>query len=65
MPGEMTLTITLSDPKGGGTDVLPPGVSAPTTSPGGKSALARLAALVEADQQPATDGSTNHTHTHD
>jgi uncharacterized protein YndB with AHSA1/START domain len=55
MRGEMTITITLSDAHGGGTDLvavhdgLPPGVSAADNEAGWQSALARLAALVEAD----------------
>ena len=54
MRGEMTITITLSDADGG-TDVLgvheglPPGVSAADNEAGWRSALERLAALVEAD----------------
>jgi uncharacterized protein YndB with AHSA1/START domain len=52
--GEMTITITLSDADGG-TDVLgvheglPPGVSAADNEAGWRSALKRLAELVEAD----------------
>jgi uncharacterized protein YndB with AHSA1/START domain len=52
--GEMTITITLSDADGG-TDVLgvheglPPGVSAGDNEAGWRSALERLAELVEAD----------------
>jgi uncharacterized protein YndB with AHSA1/START domain len=52
--GEMTITITLSDADGG-TDVLgvheglPPGISAADNETGWRSALERLAALVEAD----------------
>jgi uncharacterized protein YndB with AHSA1/START domain len=55
MRGEMTITITLSDADGGGTDVLgvheglPPGISAADNETGWRSALERLAALVEAD----------------
>jgi len=54
MRGEMTITITLSDADGG-TDVigvhegLPSGVSAADNEAGWRSALERLAALVEAD----------------
>jgi uncharacterized protein YndB with AHSA1/START domain len=53
MRGEMTVTITLSDADGGGTDLVavhdgvPPGVSAADNEAGWQSALARLAALVE------------------
>jgi uncharacterized protein YndB with AHSA1/START domain len=52
--GEMTITITLSDADGG-TDVvglhegLPPGISAADNEAGWRSALDRLAELVEAD----------------
>jgi uncharacterized protein YndB with AHSA1/START domain len=54
MRGEMTITITLSDADDGGTDLvavhddLPPGVSTADNEAGWQSALARLAALVEA-----------------
>jgi uncharacterized protein YndB with AHSA1/START domain len=54
MRGEMTITITLSDAQSGGTnlfavhDGLPPGVSAADNKAGWQSALARLAALLEA-----------------
>jgi uncharacterized protein YndB with AHSA1/START domain len=50
----MTITITLRDADGGGTDLVavhddvPPGVSAADNEAGWQSALARLAALVEA-----------------
>jgi hypothetical protein len=50
----MTITITLSDAPGGGTNLvavhegLPPGVSAADNEIGWQSALARLSALVEA-----------------
>jgi uncharacterized protein YndB with AHSA1/START domain len=52
--GQMTLTITLSDAEGGGTDVLgvheglPPGVPVADNETGWRSALAKLATLVEA-----------------
>jgi uncharacterized protein YndB with AHSA1/START domain len=52
--GEMTLTITLSDAEDGGTDVLgvheglPPGVPVADNETGWRSALAKLATLVEA-----------------
>jgi hypothetical protein len=52
--GEMTISITLSDANDGGTDLVavhddvPPGVSAAANEAGWQSALARLAALVEA-----------------
>jgi len=52
--GEMTITITLSDADGGGThlvavhDDVPPGISAADNEAGWHSALARLAALLEA-----------------
>jgi len=55
MRGEMTITITLSDADDGGTDLvavhedLPPGVSTAENEAGWQSALARLAALVEAE----------------
>ena len=55
MRGEMTITITLSDANDGGTELtadhdgVPPGVSAADNEAGWQSALARLAALVEAD----------------
>lgn len=54
MRGEMTISITLSDADDGGTDLVavhddvPPGVSAADNEAGWQSALARLAALVEA-----------------
>jgi uncharacterized protein YndB with AHSA1/START domain len=55
MRGEMTITITLSDADDGGTDLvavhddIPPGVSTADNEAGWQSALARLAALVEAE----------------
>jgi uncharacterized protein YndB with AHSA1/START domain len=54
MRGEMTITISLADADGGGTDVLavheglPPGVSLADNEAGWREALAKLAALVEA-----------------
>ena len=51
--GEMTITITLADANGGGTDLfaahdgLPRGVSAADNDTGWRMALAKLAALVE------------------
>ena len=51
--GEMTITISLADAKGGGTDVLavhdalPPGVPIADNEAGWREALAKLAALVE------------------
>jgi len=51
--GEMTITISLADADGGGTDVLalhdglPPGVSIADNEAGWREALAKLAALVE------------------
>jgi uncharacterized protein YndB with AHSA1/START domain len=54
MRGEMTITISLADADGGGTDVLavheglPPGVSLADNETGWREALAKLAALVEA-----------------
>ncbi len=54
MRGEMTITITLSDADDGGTELVaihddvPPGVSTADNEAGWQSALARLAALVEA-----------------
>jgi uncharacterized protein YndB with AHSA1/START domain len=53
--GEMTITISLTDAAGGGTDVLavhdalPPGVPIADNEAGWREALAKLAALVEAD----------------
>ncbi len=53
--GEMISTITLADAPGGGTDVvgvhenLPPGVSTEDNETGWRMALAKLAALAEAD----------------
>ena len=52
--GEMTITISLADADGGGTDVcavhdgLPPGVSIVDNETGWREALTKLAALVEA-----------------
>ena len=52
--GEMTITTTLADAVGGGTDVLavhdglPPGVPTADNEAGWREALAKLAALVEA-----------------
>jgi uncharacterized protein YndB with AHSA1/START domain len=52
--GEMTITISLTDADGGGTDVLavhdglPPGVPIADNEAGWREALAKLAALVEA-----------------
>jgi uncharacterized protein YndB with AHSA1/START domain len=54
MRGEMTITISLADADGGGTDVLavhdglPPGVPLADNDAGWREALAKLAALVEA-----------------
>lgn len=42
-------------------DVLPAGVSVADNEPGWQISPRRLAALIEAVQQPPTDGSTNHT----
>jgi uncharacterized protein YndB with AHSA1/START domain len=53
--GEMTITISLADADGGGTDVLavhdglPPGVPIADNDTGWREALAKLAAFVEAD----------------
>jgi uncharacterized protein YndB with AHSA1/START domain len=53
--GEMTITISLTDAAGGGTDVLavhdalPPGVPIADNEAGWREALAKLAALVEED----------------
>jgi uncharacterized protein YndB with AHSA1/START domain len=53
--GEMTITISLTDAAGGGTDVLavhdalPPGVPIGDNEAGWREALAKLAALVEED----------------
>jgi uncharacterized protein YndB with AHSA1/START domain len=62
MRGEMTITITLSDADGGGTDLVavhdgvPPGVSAADNEAGWQSALARLAARSRpASKRPRTD----------
>jgi Activator of Hsp90 ATPase homolog 1-like protein len=55
MRGEMTITISLADADAGGTDVLavhdglPPGVPCADNEAGWRDALAKLAALVEAD----------------
>ncbi len=55
MRGEMTITISLADADAGGTDVLavhdglPPGVPLADNEAGWRDALAKLAALVEAD----------------
>ena len=55
MRGEMTITISLADAAAGGTDVLavhdglPPGVALADNEAGWREALAKLAALVEAD----------------
>ena len=52
--GEMTITISLTDAAGGGTDILavhdelPPGVPTADNEAGWREALAKLAALVEA-----------------
>jgi uncharacterized protein YndB with AHSA1/START domain len=52
--GEMTITVSLADADGGGTDVLavhgglPPGVPAADNEAGWREALAKLASLVEA-----------------
>jgi uncharacterized protein YndB with AHSA1/START domain len=52
--GEMTITTTLTDTDGGGTDILavhdrlPPGLSSADNETGWREALAKLAALVEA-----------------
>jgi uncharacterized protein YndB with AHSA1/START domain len=54
LSGEMTITTTLADADGGGTDLLavhdglPPGVSPADNETGWREALAKLAALVEA-----------------
>jgi uncharacterized protein YndB with AHSA1/START domain len=56
LQGEMTITITLSDAAGGGTDLravhegLPPGVAPSDNELGWRMALDKLAALVEAGQ---------------
>ena len=53
MRGEMTITISLADADGGGTDVLavhdglPPGVPTADNEAGWREALGKLAALVE------------------
>ena len=53
--GEMTITISLADADGGGTDLLavhdglPPGVPTADNEAGWREALAKLAALVEAN----------------
>jgi uncharacterized protein YndB with AHSA1/START domain len=55
LSGEMTITISLADAAGGGTDLtavhdgLPPGVAAADNEAGWNESLARLAALVEAE----------------
>ena len=55
MRGEMTITISLADADAGGTDALavhdglPPGVPLADNEAGWRDALAKLAALVEAD----------------
>jgi len=60
MRGEMTITITLVDAEGG-TDIhavhegLPPGVTPADNETGWRSSLAKLAALVEADQGSACE----------
>lgn len=59
MRGEMTITITLADADGGGTelvavhDQLPPGLSPADNELGWRLSLAKLAALVEAGQRPS------------
>jgi uncharacterized protein YndB with AHSA1/START domain len=56
LQGEMTITITLLDAAGGGTDLvavhdgLPPGLSPADNEAGWRSSLDKLAALVEAGQ---------------
>jgi uncharacterized protein YndB with AHSA1/START domain len=58
--GEMTISITLSDAEGGGTELvaihegLPSGVAAEDNEAGWRMALDRLAALVEASERFAT-----------
>jgi uncharacterized protein YndB with AHSA1/START domain len=58
LQGEMTVTITLTDAAGGGTDVLavhdglPPGVPPAANEVGWQMSLAKLAALVEAGAAP-------------
>ena len=53
MRGEMTITVTLADAPGGGTDLLavhdnlPSGLSAADNETGWRMSLAKLAALVE------------------
>ena len=60
MRGEMTITITLTDAEGGGTNVaavhdgLPRGLSPADNETGWHMALAKLAALVEATQKSRT-----------
>jgi uncharacterized protein YndB with AHSA1/START domain len=60
MRGAMTITITLSDADDGGTELVavhegvPPGVPAADNEAGWQSALARLAALVEAGWEATT-----------
>ena len=54
LQGEMTITITLADADGGGTDILavhdrlPPGLSTADNEVGWRMSLAKLATLVEA-----------------
>jgi uncharacterized protein YndB with AHSA1/START domain len=65
LQGEMTITFTLVDADGG-TDVLamhdglPPGVPAVDNEAGWREALAKLAALVEADSLKASRSSSAH-----
>lgn len=57
--GEMTVSISLSDSQNGGTnliavhDELPPGLSPADNEAGWRMSLAKLAALVEREAQPA------------
>jgi uncharacterized protein YndB with AHSA1/START domain len=59
--GEMTITVSLSDADGGGTDILavhddlPPGLPTADNEAGWREALTKLAALVEAGGTPASD----------